>query len=160
MSRSTRPPAPDAIATLAGGPLAGPAVSPVTEGDQSITVTADKADWGRLDLVVKVALKPDVKSEGVLPCTPDSTTGQCTVSLKKPVNADQTIEANESAGSVDGPKVEVRVTAVAALGKPSIGPVNEGDDTVKVTLNSSDKVSGLSINILRCNKDHGLGECL
>ena len=156
VSGSTQGPA--ASFTIATPALQSPTISAATEGGQLITVTANKADLTQDGLAVNIVVP---KSDGTslsLKCYPDTTSGQCTVSTG-PLPANVTVQASESANATaPGPKVQAQVAAIAALGKPTITGVNDGDDAITVAVNSSDKQTGLTLTVLVCQA-HAGGPC-
>ena len=149
---------PDATLALAIPTLAKPVITAATERDRLISVTADKGDLGRSGLSLVVTIQP---GGAPMKCSPDTSTGVCSIAVD-PLAPNTTIEAYETSDDLTsgGPKAEAHVAALAALGKPAISPANEGDETVKVTLNSNDKTPGLLITVLLCGPANALGTCL
>jgi hypothetical protein len=145
----------EAVATIpAPAALAKPTISSVAEGDQSVTVTADKGDLTRTGLTVRVSVRNQngaVAEAETHVCVPDSTNGQCSVKTGK-LRRDQVVEASEfSDDGTTGPKTEARITARASLNKPSIKAVQGGDDTITVILNTNDKQAGILIGLRVCS---------
>lgn len=145
---------PEATATIPAAPaLAKPALSGPSEGEAAVSVTADKGDLGRSGLRVQIrvtAQNGTITEVEKHVCVPDSASGQCSVKTGT-LRPDEVVEAIELADdSAPGPAVESRVTARASLGKPSIKPVQEGDDTITVSLNGNDKQPGISIAVAFC----------
>lgn len=154
-------PGPVATAAITAPVLAKVAISAAAEGDQSITVTADKGDLGKNGLRIHVVVlgDPAGAAQEAHDCIPDSSSGQCVVKAAA-LQPNHVVEANATAdGDAAGPKVDLRVTPRTALGKPTIKPPQAGDKTVNVTVNSGDKQTGLFLRAQVCSPGKDAADC-
>jgi hypothetical protein len=140
--------------------LSAPTIGAAHDGDATISVTRNSADASQAALNIHVKLLPPavVPAPGTAPnpiwegdCTPDSKTGQCSVTPNNPpLLSGQIISASETLSSGSASQATAATETVAApqgLGAPAASGA-EGTSTVTVTPNKSDAGrAGLRINV-------------